>query len=61
MAIIYYLTICHTCHHVIQKNQAVTIWEGSNYCDSCFDEYLELVEPSNYSNTEVTRISPVVE
>lgn len=61
MAIIYQLTICHTCHTVIKKNEGFTVWENSNYCEPCFDEYLELIEPGDFSNIEMTTVSPVVE
>lgn len=40
------LTFCNTCHKRIKKKEAFTQWEGSIYCDSCFEEYLDMVTPA---------------
>ncbi len=41
---VHYLIICHTCHERIKSNENYTVWEGSIYCETCFDIYMELVD-----------------
>ncbi len=45
------LTICHTCHTHIKTNESFTEWEGSIYCESCFELYQELVSPHRATKT----------
>lgn len=45
---VYTLAICHTCHRVIKKDEHYVPWENSLYCEPCFDEYLELIEPEDW-------------
>lgn len=41
---VHQLVICHMCHHQI-KDEVFTEWEGSVYCEPCFELYKELVSP----------------
>lgn len=38
------LILCHVCHKKVKPNEHYTKWEGSVYCDPCFDVYVELLD-----------------
>lgn len=48
MAIIYELHICNVCHNKIGNNDVRVPWENLTYCEPCFDEYVESIEPSTW-------------
>lgn len=48
MAKIYYLIKCTVCKKRIKENDSFTKWEGEHYCEPCFDEYLDMIEPSDF-------------
>ncbi|AQQ55488.1 hypothetical protein [Planococcus lenghuensis] len=55
MAEIYHLTICAMCRRKIRTNETYTRWESAFYCEPCFDDYLDLLEPADFisgSNSE---------
>jgi len=47
------LIICHTCQDKQKKNDSYVRWEGSIYCESCFDKYLELIDPSTWESSKI--------
>lgn len=51
MAIIIELIFCNKCHKRLDKDSH-TLWEDNIYCDDCFDEYLESIEPINWFDSE---------
>ena len=51
-ATIHRLTICHTCHKKVKKNESHVEWENSIYCEPCFDIYLELIEPKDWEKDQ---------
>lgn len=44
MAEVYRLLFCGTCHKKIEKDEALTEWEGDIYCEPCFADYLSMIE-----------------
>ena len=48
MAKIYYLIRCTGCRKRIEDNENFTVWEKEHYCEPCFDEYLEMIDPSDF-------------
>ena len=47
---VYPLIICHFCHQRIKKNESYQIWENDIYCNSCYDLYMELLEPEDFKD-----------
>ncbi|MEK5071696.1 hypothetical protein [Sporosarcina sp. FSL K6-1508] len=43
-AIIIELIICHTCQEKQREKDNYTKWEGSIYCEKCWDRYLDLID-----------------
>jgi len=43
-ATIFELIICHTCQNKQRKNDTYIRWEGSIYCDNCWEKYLVLID-----------------
>ena len=41
---IFHLLFCHTCHKRLKINDSYTVFEGSNYCDTCFEQYLYMTQ-----------------
>lgn len=49
MATIIQLTFCEVCHKRIRENEAKTKFQDIIYCDLCFDEYLESIQPNDWN------------
>ena len=41
------LVFCNTCHKRIKTKESYTKWEGSIYCEPCFEDYLDMVSPTD--------------
>lgn len=41
------LMFCNTCHKRIKQEEPHMRWEGSLYCEPCFEDYLEMVSPED--------------
>ncbi|WP_084242366.1 hypothetical protein [Planomicrobium okeanokoites] len=48
MAEILYLIKCTACNKRIKQNENFTVWENEHYCEPCFDEYLDMINPSEF-------------
>lgn len=52
MATVFELVICHVCHKRLMDRNVFTTWEDHIYCEHCFEEYLESIEPSSWKDSE---------
>ncbi|WP_211656165.1 MULTISPECIES: hypothetical protein [Planococcus] len=52
MAKILYLIRCTACNKRIKNSESYTFWEKEYYCEPCFDDYLEIVDPNIFLNQE---------
>ena len=52
MATVLNLVICFDCHCRLKNNEAFTKWEGRTYCDTCFEKFLDKIEPSEWKDSE---------
>lgn len=48
MAKIYYLIRCSVCNKRIKDHESFTEWEKAHYCEPCFDQYMELIDPADF-------------
>lgn len=48
MATIHYLIRCTGCKKRVKENDNFTVWEGEHYCEPCFDEYLDMINPADF-------------
>jgi len=47
MATIQYLIRCTGCKKRVKENENFTVWEVEHYCEPCFDEYLDMINPAD--------------
>lgn len=48
VAKILYLIKCTVCQKRIKENDNFTVWEKEHYCEPCFDEYLDVINPADF-------------
>lgn len=53
MAKILYLIRCTVCKRRIKNNESYTFWEKEHYCKTCFDAYMEIIDPQNFLSKEI--------